>query len=514
MDKYNFNVCFVCMGAENLGIEWISAYLKQRGINTTLVFDPVLFEDQNSIDWPLLSRIFSITDDIAEEVVSKKPDMVGISSMSTNYKWALRVARKIKEINNKIPIVFGGIHPSIVPEVVIKEDCVDYVIQGEGEYSLFHLIKVILNGEEVRGISGIFAKSANGEIVRGLPPVLIEDINELPFPDKSLFVDYLSIQNGTYRTMCSRGCAFRCTYCCHDYLKKLYTGRYVRQRTVDNVISELLYAKKHYNPKSIHFNDDIFTYNRQWTLNFLKEYRRLINLPYLIITHPAFINEEIAIHLKNSGCYRIKLGIQSLNNKTKIEILRRNETNDIVERCFDILDRNKVPYSADHILGLPNETLDDLENAATFYMNHKYLNMINSYWLTYFPKTSIIDIADRYNTLPASKEDIELRGERGEIKTYLSGGGIEDLSRKKIYEKYEILFASIGALPKGLVRRLWTQYNRVFDFLPYNIRIVLFLISIFKFRDRAWFTYIKDYTRNSALVMKEKLKKLLNLLSK
>ena len=138
------NVTFVQAEAESLAIEYLSSVLKSHGHKTYLTFDPMLF-DSPSVQNSYLSRKFDIREALVEQIKDTKPDLVSFSVFTGNYQWALSMARSVKKVLG-VPIIFGGVHPTSVPEIVISEDCVDMVCVGEGEYALLELVEDLEQG--------------------------------------------------------------------------------------------------------------------------------------------------------------------------------------------------------------------------------------------------------------------------------------------------------------------------------------------------------------------------------
>src|SRR3989338_769989 len=153
-----------------------------------------------------------------------KPDVVGLGVTTPTLHLALRHAKTVKNIDPSIRIVFGGPHPTVVPEECLRSE-VDYVVRGEGEFTMLELCQSIEKGKSPKGIKGVSYKST-GKIVNNPARELIEDLNELPFPARDLFpLDrYVSPTTkalvlgkgfgGEYTEMISsRGCPYNCTYC-------------------------------------------------------------------------------------------------------------------------------------------------------------------------------------------------------------------------------------------------------------------------------------------------------------
>ncbi len=488
------------MGAENLGVESLISVLKNSGHNVTLSFDPAFFADFNTVHYPVLYKLVSREDEVIRESLENKPDIIGFSSMTDNYKWNLRIAERIKAINPDIRILFGGIHPTLVPEFVIKEGAVDFLLMGEAEYSIQKLIANINNNEKLQQIEGLWSKTKNGEIIKGPDPEPIHNIDDLPFLDKELFYSTGFISKDIYRTMCSRGCPYNCSYCCYNYLHKLLGFNKIRQRGIESVISELLTAKRLYNYKTVHFNDDIFTFNKKWVLEFLSQYKTNIKKPFSIITHPKFIDEDIARSLKNAGCYRVQLGVQTLNPIIKRKYLKRFETNEDIERCFTILDRAKISYSADQIIGLPEEDTNELFDNAIFYTRFKRLKMVNVYWLSLYPKTEIIE----YVTKAEEKDIINNKINSGETTYYLMGHKSDMYQDKISLKNAEIALLSSGSLPEYISKMLINALRKDIYF-PYSLRYLFYLLSIISIPDYSWLSYIENYYKNIPKIMLSKI---------
>jgi len=59
-------------------------------------------------------------------------------------------------------------------------------------------------------------------------------------------------------------------------LKHIYRnkGNYIRKRSPENLIEEILLVKNRYRMKTISFSDDIFTFNKKWLKKFLELYKK------------------------------------------------------------------------------------------------------------------------------------------------------------------------------------------------------------------------------------------------
>ena len=148
-------IAFLAIGAENLGVEALSAALKGAGHGVTLAYDPSLFDDLVYYKIPFLAKLFDVKERVIKKVVASKPDLVGINVFVDNFKWACYMAREIKKRIN-VPVIFGGVFPTACPERVLKEDCVDMVCLGEGEEPLLELISSMEKGEIDYNITKVY----------------------------------------------------------------------------------------------------------------------------------------------------------------------------------------------------------------------------------------------------------------------------------------------------------------------------------------------------------------------
>jgi len=438
------HVVFVYAAFEQLGLEYISSFLKEKGHRTSLVFDPLLFAD-GYLDIRFLNKAFSFSDYVADRVVSLNPDIVGISSVTDNYLWGCATASRIKK-KLDVPIVFGGIHATAVPDRVIKNDFVDFVVVGEGEYPLLDIVSQMESGGELHDIPNVWSKR-NGEVVRNEIRELIADLDSLPLPDKDLFYDESPPMADEYRIVtCHGACPNQCTYCCNHILRKLYKGKgkYLRRRSVNNVMSELNLMKEKYNPSIVTFFDEVFFLKKEWLEEFARRYEKEIGIPFKCVTYPLSITEATAGLVKKAGCNVVQIGIQTVNEFTRKNIIRRHETTDEIETAVNILKKVGLDFEIDHIMGFPNEGDKEQIEAIKFY-NKIRPPSINFYWLKYFPRTDIIEHGKNYNLLDDEMID-EI--EEGLTPSWLKGGNVKN---RKLFKKYQSLLILIPILPKGAI---------------------------------------------------------------
>lgn len=440
-------VMFVHSQDESLAVESLSAFLKANGHETDLVFDPGLFESA-AIKNAYLQRLFDIKMELVRQVKGNKPGLVAFSVNTVTYQWALQMARLIKnEID--VPTIFGGIHVTSMPDRVINREEVDFLCVGEGEYPLLELVNSLDAGKVDCNIKNIWFKK-DGVIIKNDVRPPIDNLDTLPFLDKGIFYSKYKMFSTNYMTMTARGCPYSCTYCCNDVWHAVYkSSKYLRRRSVDNVIEELLVMKNKYRIKRINFFDDVFVMDTKWLKEFSEKYKEKIGLPFGCMAHCKLINLERAKLLKDAGCYAVSFGLQTANEESRKNILKRIEKNDDVRKAASICHTVGLKFLIDHIFGIPFEGDKEHIEAISFY-NEIRPTGINTYQLAYFPTTSIINTAKEAGML--TDNDVELINEgKAPTSTVVGIGNKESLNIDRNREKYNPYLILLPILPKKVV---------------------------------------------------------------
>ena len=452
-------VVFVYGGYESLGIELLSSFLKQNGIDTDLEFFPMLFDD-GLIDSKPLSKIFMHKMHRVRELLKKKPDIIGFSATTDTYAWCCEIAKEIKK-HSDVPIIFGGIHASALQEKVLKEDFIDYICVGEGERPFLELCKKLGSGDASLNIPGIGHKN-NGKITIRQPDTLEKDLDALPFADKDLFYKSSPCFREYYSIMTSRGCPYNCFFCNNNVYRNIYkTSCLLRRRSVENIIKELSEALKKYSYKAVIFEDDAFVSDKRWSLEFLEKYKKEINRPFMCLINPRNIDEEIAFSLKEAGCINVEIGIQSMEPVIRKELLNRGETIEEIENGVKALSHAKVPFNIDHIGGIPGESPEKIEEAFYKYLTWKP-NRITYFYLTYYPGTRISEIAIEKGII--SEQEIKDL-EQGKSLSFEHGGNLSE-KRRRFHDRIRTLGSWGVFFPK--IALMAISSTNIKRFIPEN----------------------------------------------
>ena len=297
---------------------------------------------------------------VLEEIRKEKPDLIGFSMLSFNYHTILEIARFIKQ-HSTIPIIAGGTHVIISPEEVLRNQEIDIVCIGEGEYMLKELLD---NALDCSTVDGIWFKK-KGEIIKNKPRELITDLDSLAFPD---FDDFdiqkcLFIFNNHLSIMASRGCPYSCTYCNNHALRRILQGTYVRFRSVENVIEEIAERIKQYYDKGFryfYFFDDTFILDKGYVLKFCRQFKEKgfhKLLRWSINIRANLVTDDLMRALKDAGCYQVRMGVESGNEYIRNTIYRRGMANQEIINAACIIKKNNLQLRLYFMVGAPQETL-------------------------------------------------------------------------------------------------------------------------------------------------------------
>ena len=110
---------------------------------------------------------------------------------------------------------------------------------------------------------------------------------------------------------------FACSYCSQSFYAQFNNGKDHRRKSVDLIIEELRQAKGKYHFRLVDFEDSVLFANKAWFREFALRYKTEIDVPYICMGHPLAMDDEIAALLASSGCYRVQIGIQSMDEKNR-----------------------------------------------------------------------------------------------------------------------------------------------------------------------------------------------------
>lgn len=324
--------------------------------------------------------------DFQKMVDDYKPNLIGISLVEDTIPFGLKLLESLKD--KKIPVVAGGVGVTFWWKELLDSNLIDFTNIGEGEKSLVELCHALKDKKDVsyEEPNNIYWLKDDGKyhIANLNPPI---DLATLPTPDYSIFPRsrITRIMNGKqYRMLqveVDRGCLFSCTYCCAPALKQLYSDckhlNYYRQKKPHLLIQEMKQLKKKYKPDYFNFSAETFL-ARPWAdvEDFMKEYKKEINLPFWCQSRPETIDNRKMQALKMGGCTDFQIGLESGSAEIRKTWMNRGGTNEELLEKFKLIEKYKIPYTVNVIL-LPSETRDTVFESIEFcrQINPKTINV-------------------------------------------------------------------------------------------------------------------------------------------
>jgi radical SAM superfamily enzyme YgiQ (UPF0313 family) len=346
---------------EPTGLITLATYLNKKNINSRII-------DLN------LSK--DIQESVCEIIIKNKIKIIGITAITRQAERAYKIGKLIKEKCSNTKIIYGGVHPTALPEEPFNKGLADYVIPYEGEKTLYQLSNSLIRNKSVNNISGILYRK-NNEIFRTKKRNFFKDLNQLPFLDYKL-VDLDKYNTNihipkycgkTINMLTSRGCLGNCIYCNSP---SFYKGN-LRERSVKNVINEIKFQIKDVNIKNVHFTDD----------NFLSNPDRLKDICQLITKNKIKINwiciaradsivksKSVIKYMKQAGCVGVEIGVETPNTLILRQFNKNELPSDII-KANNILIKYKIKPMYLFMSYCPGETVNSPYQALELYCNLK-----------------------------------------------------------------------------------------------------------------------------------------------
>lgn len=337
-----------------LGIYYIAAVLEKNNIDAVVI-------DNHLDSLP--------NEQVVEKILHLEPGVVGFSVTCVNIVNADQVAEAIKKKSPETIVVYGGPQATIVPDDVIKNRFVDYLVLGEGEESFVELLNSLENGgANMADIKGIYYRSEGKPLFTG-PRPLIKDLDSLPFPLRPVteIGKYPNEGHGLIEaepvlTMSSsRGCPYKCTFCSSSY----FWRRRYRARGAKSVVDEIEYLITNYGAQGINFREDNFTVNKKRVMEFCDEMiRRKVNVKWLCESRVDNVTPELLDKMYKAGCRGVWCGVESGSQRI-LDFIKKGYKIDQIKTAFKLFKKFKIKAGAGFMIGFPGETMNDIQKTLT-----------------------------------------------------------------------------------------------------------------------------------------------------
>lgn len=336
---------------EHLGLGYLAAVLRSEGFHVRIV-------DAHLQDLSLEATV--------DKILRIDPDAIGISILQAYYEDSVILARTLKK-NLNSPVIVGGHFPTAVHEEILKENpCLDYVIRGEGEYTLLSLVRKLGQNKCPTRIRGISFRMRDRIVTNSIRPA-IRSLDKLPFPARDtthIALDNPLADSSVYISG-SRGCMGRCIYCSVSTFYRSIGAPCWRGRSPGNIADEAERVIGGFRVKGLRFIDDDFLgYGRageRRALAVLEEIKkRGLDLRISIFCRPDQIRKRLFSNLSREGLTTVYIGVESFNPEILKLYARRHDIYDVI-RALDTLKSANIETVFGMIMYSPFTTLKELE---------------------------------------------------------------------------------------------------------------------------------------------------------
>lgn len=375
----------------------IAAPVQQAGYNVKII------DQRTDADWKTHLA----------DYLGRNPICVGISSMTgTQIYFGIEAAKIVRKLTNgKIPIVWGGPHPSTIPEQTLQSEYADVVCIGEGDETLKELVDVLAKEGSLSGIKGIAFKDG-GKIITNPSRPLIDVETLLPVPwelidvEKYIHKDFY-IKKSTRSLdigQTSRGCPFQCGFCSSATLRQ----RKWRAMSVEKSLKNIIEPVKRFNLNAVWIRDDEFYIDSERSHKICEGIVKSgLKIKWYtsgtrVDTFNRFTDEQIEM-LKASGADTLKFGAESGSNRILALMQKGIRWEDTVKANLKAKKHGITPAFS-LIIGFPTETFDEINKTIDLFIRLKKDNpkaqfeVLGSF--TALPGTPLYDLALKMGLKP------------------------------------------------------------------------------------------------------------------
>jgi magnesium-protoporphyrin IX monomethyl ester (oxidative) cyclase len=375
----------------HLGLAYLAAVLRNEGFEVAILdcFAEASWHVRRS-DEPGWQGIGLEDEEIVAAVRKFAPDVIGMTiPFSCQHYVGLEVGYRIKAAFPSVVMVAGRNHVTAVPGE-LDRSIFDYLVVGEGEHAFLSLVRALDAGRSPDAIPGVLGPKPGPH----LPPKLIGDLDELPFPAIDLFpLEKIWASSPRWIIMvATRGCVYECTFCSIHTIM----GRRIRRRSVENVIAEIRHWKRLYDIEAIYFEDDNLTANKAWAKQL---FRRIAEGGFGLRLHARngiradTVDEEMLRLMKAAGFQDFNIAPESGSQKTLDEIIRKRMKLKDCERAVSLARAANMGINSFFIIGFPEESWSDLEQTVRYAQRLKEMGC-GYFWISLaspYPGTRFYD---------------------------------------------------------------------------------------------------------------------------
>lgn len=314
------------------------------------------------------------------------PYIFAFSVLTVALKSAIQLSAQLKQKYPDSIILFGGIHPTAMPDEVLSYEQIDYVLRGEAEDVLCELYGCLKGRRDVSGVPGLSYRVASKVVHNERLPNVV-DLDRLP-PFPYHYFDPAQYDFGF--VLGSRGCPHNCIFCSN----RITTGKTYRYRPSQVIVDELELLYEKYERRYLSFLDDNLLVSKERIyelIDCIKSRGLDKKMTFNFQARGDNVNPKLLQDMHDAGFRSIFFGIETSSEKI-MKVIKKGET---VAQCVEAVKMAKkigFHVSATFIYGFPGETHEDRMKCAAL-SNELKLDMVRFNNATPYPGTELYQIA-------------------------------------------------------------------------------------------------------------------------
>jgi len=347
--------------APPFGILFVAGALERAGFHVRMYHEPGTNSKINAL---------------IEDIVESRPLFVGFSSFTSNCLLPTKEASQEIKKYGDIPVVWGGLHATMLPEQTLQNSFVDIIVMGEGEQTAVELARCLAaegkGSNTMKDIPGIGYRSGERILLNESRPYIqnlddyspawhLLDRKRYIYTDKNFYSEIGSKLRGkkVSAVITSRGCPHRCGYCYNQAVNK----RKFRAQSPETALKDIKYLKD-LGVSTLIFEDDNFFANKNRALEIIRnmdmKWSSTIRADYI-----AEWGEDFVAELKKHGCLELRIGAES-GCVTTLDLIQKDLSVEHIRKAAAICNRQKINTLLNFMIGIPGETWADVRESLDF----------------------------------------------------------------------------------------------------------------------------------------------------
>lgn len=326
-----------------------------------------------------------------QRFLSHPYNVVGITATSFTFREAQAVARYVKQRYPSVPVFIGGPHTSIDPAGCLEDPVIDFALRGEGEIATPDFIEVLKRTGYARTnileqVPGLVFRQEDGSVRVNPPAPRLRDLDNIPYPAWHLFPMRRYRQ---HVILSSRGCPMDCAFCA---IRTIWGKQWIR-REPEHVATEIGWLVKKWGQRLIHINDDNLTFSAAHINRFceaLLSQRLRVNWVAQGMRADA-ASPEILAKMRQAGCQRVSLGIESISPRV-LEAIGKRETPEDMDRAVRLCQDAGIQVLGMFMVGNINDTAETVRDSIRF-ARERGIDLPAFYLALPYPGTRLWDYA-------------------------------------------------------------------------------------------------------------------------